>query len=677
MGITAGPFKTHEDGSAYVHRFAFHDSAAVLLDDGKVVAAIETERLNRIKHTNKFPIEAIRFCLENYGVRIQDLDYLAYNGDEAFANMMLEGLNIRRTLENQKFDEFWDARSLLQNLLSIEFNHAFPQEKLGFINHHQAHALSAFLPSGFDESLILTLDGQGDNESGRVIVGNMSSLETLASFPVPQSLGGVYANIIGVMGFQNFDEYKAMGLAPYGDPARFSELFNNFYTLLPDGQYTLNYGEIQKLYRMLRPRKKREAFTQDHMDIAACLQESLEKIVFHILSYYREKTNQRNLCFAGGVGHNCSLNGKILNSGMFDNVFVQPASHDAGCAYGAALSIYFDKPEIKIQPLRHLYWGSDIGEDDAILAALAPWRDFISVRTEPDICRRAAELIADGNVIGWVQGRSEFGPRALGNRSILADPRPEENKEIINAMVKKREAFRPFAPSVLEEYAQEYFEVDASGRNLSYMIFVVNVRPEKRKLLGAITHVDGTARIQTVSKSTNEKYWNLIDAFNEITGIPMLLNTSFNNNAEPIVDSVEDAVVCFLTTKLNYLVIGDCLINKKEIAPAKYMQMIPSLPKYTMLYQVKRADDEGRLAVFYECKTNFDLSYKIDLSAEIFKILIQADGQTTLAHLMSGNRNALNRSIEELYPELYDLWSRRLITLKPSPTKGRKKRNRV
>jgi carbamoyltransferase len=663
IGMSGGLFRTHEDGSAYINKFAFHDGAAVLLDGGKLVAAIEMERLNRIKHSNKLPVEAIKFCLESYGARIQDVDHLAYYSEEQYLNVLLEGLNIRRTLENHPFDEYWDARSLLTNLLSREFACDIPPEKLVFVTHHYAHALSAFLPSGFDQSLVLTLDGEGDYESGRVMIGKGRSLELLASYPTEESLGVAYANIIGIIGFQGFDEYKAMGLAPYGDPARFRKLFSTFYEILPKGAYKLKYSEVRKLLSLFRPRKKGGPFTQEHMDVAAALQEALEKVVFHILAYYRQKTGQSNLSFAGGVAHNCTLNGKILESKLFDQVFIQPAAHDAGCAYGAALSIYLDKPEIEIAPMRHLYWGRDASDNDTTLAAVSPWREFLSIQKVHDICHRTARLIADGSVIGWVQGRSEFGPRALGNRSIIADPRPAENKSIINAMVKKREAFRPFAPSVLEEYAEEFFEVDGSNRNLSYMLFVVKVRPEKQKLLGAVTHVDGTARIQTVSKETNEKYWELIDAFRQTTGIPVLLNTSFNNNVEPIVDSVDDAVACFLTTKLHYLVVGDYLISKKEVTPASYLNLIPFFPRYTILRQDKAASGNGDATVSFEGSNNFDPTQSVRMSEATFDILVRADGRRTLEDLLSSAAHP--PGIDEVYGELNELWARRVISLKP------------
>lgn len=666
MGLNGGFFKSHENGSAYLNDVIFHDSAAVLLDAGEVVAAIETERLNRIKHTTKFPVEAIRFCLDSYRVKLRDLDYVAYFSEERWTDAILDALNLKRVSENQNFDKYPDARSFLRGVLLKEFDHDLPPENIVFVSHHHAHALSAFLPSGFDESLILTLDGAGDNESGRIIIGNRSSLNMLASFSIPQSLGMAYSTVTRLLGFEDYDEYKVMGLAPYGNPARFRDFFNALYVLLSNGEYILNSHEVFRVRELIPPRKKWEEITPDHMDVAAALQKALEEIVIHMLSHYKEKTKQRNLCIAGGVGLNCTLNGKILESKMFDRVFVQPAAHDSGCAYGAALSVYFDKREFKATPLRHLYWGRDVGANDEIMAALARWGEYISIRKSRDICHETAQLIADGYVIGWVQGRSEFGPRALGNRSILADPRPEENKDIINAMVKKREAFRPFAPSVLEEYVEDYFEVDVGNGNLSYMTFAVKVRPEKRKLLGAVTHVDGTARIQTVSKETNEKYWSLIAAFRKITGVPVLLNTSFNNNVEPIVDSIDDAVVCYLTTHLNHLVVGDYLISKRATTSTAYLSLVPSLPKHILISQTVRADETGQFATFFECKNNYDPNFRFDLSAQMFNIMSRADGKTGLADLIAGNDNMVyQNNIEELHQELHDLWFRRLIILKP------------
>lgn len=463
------------------------------------------------------------------------------------------------------------------------------------------------------------------------------------------------------------EEYKVMGLAPYGDPRRYRDALKSLYDLLPKGNYVIHQDKYYSLHTAIKPRKKGEPITQAHMDFAASLQEALETIVFHVLSYFKTFTGEKNLCLAGGVAQNCTLNGKILRSGMFEKVFVQPASYDAGCAIGAALYIELQSaPATRISKLEHMYWGSDIGDEQTIPSDLLAWKDFIDIEIVDDICQTAAELMAEGNVIGWAQGCSEFGPRALGNRSILADPRPAENKDIINAMVKKREAFRPFAPSVLEEEADLFFEMPAGVEKLPFMSFVVKVREEKQESLGAITHFDGTARIQTVSKQTNERFWSLITAFKKLTGIPMLLNTSFNNNAEPIVNSVEDAVVCFLTTKLHYLFVGDYIARKKSINNESYLTLSPSLPKHLTLRQNRAVTSkDGTFKNSYEISCSFEERLNANISAEAFELLLKVDGLKTLADLLPMNAISDNSEIGQLLDEILELWSQRLIVLRP------------
>ena len=569
LGISGNLFLAHEpsDGDK-------HDAAAVLVVDGKVVSAIEEERLNRIKHTDKFPVNAVKFVLEEQGIGFEDLDQVCYYGVPAYFFAGEASIPLGEKI---------------QSILQAEFGCAIDEKKLYFVHHHIAHAVSAYYMSGFERSLVLSIDGQGDEISGMVVDADGKKTEVLEKYPVKDSLGIYYLHVIHVLGYKQFDEYKVMGLAPYGDPSVYRDLFKNFYTLLPEGGYEIDLKQVKKLYLMFPRRRKGEPFNQDHKDIAAALQESLEEIVFHILRHYQKKYNHANLCLAGGVAHNCTLNGKILYSGLFKNVFVQPASHDAGCALGAALYRYHElNPEAEFERLSHLYWGSRLQDNDALEQTLACWKDFLDYEKREHIGRKTAELMAAGAVVGWVQGQSEFGPRALGNRSIVADPRPPEHKDIINEMVKKREGYRPFAPSVLEERAADYYDLPCDSSHFSYMIFVVNVQKEKRSILGAVTHVDGTARIQTVSRQTNPRYWELIDEFRKITGVPVVLNTSFNNNAEPIVDSVDDAIVCFLTTKLNALVIGDYLIHKKEPDTAAIRQLVPYVPPHNVMTHTHR-----------------------------------------------------------------------------------------
>jgi carbamoyltransferase len=629
-----------------------HDAAAVLLIDGSVVSAIEEERLNRIKHTDKFPGQAIRFVLRQAGISMKDLDQICYY-----------------SLPNYFFEkgEPISLAGKIQEVARVALGCEIDEKKLYFVHHHLAHAFSTFCMSGFQRSLVLSIDGQGDGISGMVLNGEGKKLDVLEKYSIPNSLGVYYLHVIYLLGYRQFDEYKVMGLAPYGNPGAYRDIFKSFYTLLPEGRYSIDLKKVKKLYLLAPRRQKGEPFTQVHKNIAAALQESVEEIVMHILRYYQTKTRHTRLCLAGGVAHNCSMNGKILYSGMFEEVFVQPAAHDAGCALGAALYRYHElESQAKFSTLTHLYWGTPTGDSDTILKTLTCWEDFLQYEKVDKIARTAAQLMAEGAVVGWMQGRSEFGPRALGNRTIAADPRPPENKDIINEMVKKREAYRPFAPSVMEEYVEEYFQLPAKTGKFPYMIFVVKVKQDKQRLLGAITHVDGTARIQTVSAETNPLYWQLIDEFRKITGIPIILNTSFNNNAEPIVDSVNDAIVCYITTRLNYLVIGDYLIKKKEVPPETHTKLLPFLPRHNILIQTNRYISMNEPARIYEIKNNFENGYQAELSSGVFHILNQADGKTSLEELMKKTNVPGEETKKKILDEILDLWGKRFIGLNPA-----------
>jgi len=661
LGITGGLDSVYE--KRYHHQMR-HDAAAVLVKDGEVVAAIEEERLNRIKHTNKAPIEAMRFCLDSYGVKIQDIDRIAIHGLDDYMNHKFRDYY----LKNTELEMFMDAKALHQHLIKQAFGYDIDGEKLVFVHHHIAHAASAFAQSGFDESLVLTIDAYGDGISGMVLEGKGTTMNKIVSLSDAKSLGRYYVGVIRFLGYDLFEEYKVMGLAPYGDPSRYRRLFKFFYSLLPNGDYVIHPGHLHLLFGAVPPkRNEKNSFPQEHQDIAAALQESLEEIVFHVLKHYRQTTAQTKICIAGGVAHNCSLNGKLLYSGLFDDIFVQPASHDAGGALGAALYVANnEKPAGKPARLDHVYWGTEVGDNDAIGSELAGWEGFVRFEKHDDIAARAARLMAEGAVIGWAQGRSEFGPRALGNRSILADPRPAKNKDLINAMVKKREGYRPFAPSVIEEATAEFFEVPQNQNEFPFMCFVLNVRPEKRELLGAITHIDGTARIQTVSKKTNPKYWELINEFGKLTGVSMLLNTSFNNNVEPIVDSVRDSVVCFLTTKLDHLIIGDYLVSKRQVDYSSYLNLVPSLPKYARLQRTKKFSTENEMVTVHEIGNTFDDRYTARVSAEVFNLLAGADKESALGVLLEAQGITDDERKRETISEIVELWARRVVALEPS-----------
>jgi len=669
LGIHGGGKFSNEDDP---NNFSCHDSAAVILRDGEILAGIEEERLSRIKHSNCFPIDAIRYCLERANCSLSDIDIIATNKAAIYAELEAKSA----FLEDSSSTMRPDAKSHF----ALAFRRAFGidvSDKIHFCDHHFAHAWSAFGLSGFDHSLILTLDGDGDNSSGMVLLGEGRRLRKLQEFKISQSLGRLYQNLIMFVGYGRFDEYKVMGLAPYGDPKVFRSMFEKCYSLLPNGDYNVAplaswLTDLDDAGLISQARRKGSPFLQIHKDFAAALQEMLERIVLHVLRYHQKQTREKYLCLAGGVGHNCTMNGAILYSGSFDEIFVQPAADDSGGALGAAISAWHEAgPSAKPEKLSHVYWGTSVGTDLTIAKALNNWSAFLSWTLEESIAAKTARLLADGAVVGWVQGRSEFGPRALGNRSILADPRPVENKLRINEMVKKREQYRPFAPSVLEEKIADFFKVTPRQAEFPFMIFVLQVHEEVRRLLGAITHVDGTARVQSVSRKTNPLYWDLIKEFEKITGIPILLNTSFNNDSEPIVESVDDAVGCFLTTGLDYLVAGNYLVTKRALPDIRKaaLTLIPQLPDSRKLVNRTKACSQSRTTelsyAIESTKSSHFGTPAFEISSDMFKILQGARGGDDFKTLIEQNHVGDDR-IDEMASELMELWSRRLVRVRPA-----------
>ncbi|HKQ04409.1 MAG TPA: carbamoyltransferase C-terminal domain-containing protein [Blastocatellia bacterium] len=668
LGFHGGHRRVDEDGR---DGFSSHDSAAVLVRDGEVLAAIEEERLNRIKHSNCFPSLSIRYCLDRYNLTLNDVDLIANNVEETWQGFYAKSL----FLEGRESHIRPDGRGFVASLYEREFGFDVTK-KLRFCGHHLAHAWSAYVPSGFTNALILVLDGDGDNLSGMVLQGEGPKLIQLDEFGMDQSLGILYQKLINYLGYHRFDEYKVMGLAPYGDPNVYAKVFEKCYRLLPDGNYSLAgpltwLANFDNAGLVAAARRKGDPFTQVHKDVAAALQAMLEKIVLHILTHYQKVTKQTNLCLAGGVAHNCTLNGKILYSGLFKHVFVQPAAHDAGGALGAAYSVLSEhlRP-LRVMKMDALYFGTDIGDDESIENILKSWGDFISYEKVDQIAVKTAHLLAAGQVVGWAQGRSEFGPRALGNRSILADPRPAENKLLINEMVKKRESYRPFAPSVLEERVRDFFDVPAEQPEYPFMIFVVRTREDRRDILQAVTHVDGTARVHSVSRTTNPLFHEVISEFGKLTGVPVLLNTSFNNNVEPIVNTAEEAIVAYLTTGLNYLAIGSFLVCKKEGDPLPLVcqRLAIRLPRSRRLVQRQSEAERGRVEDVFELGSTASRYFSqptIRLSREMFSILQKADGRQTLSDLTIQAGILSADRIQKLSAELFELWSKRGVILSP------------
>ncbi len=450
------------------------------------------------------------------------------------------------------------------------------------VPHHMAHAASAFYLSGFDDSLIVIADGMGEIESLTVAVGEGDAIRVLRRYSIPQSLGILYSVFTLYLGFEMMmDEYKVMGLAPYGDPGRYRDEMQQVIELGDEGSYQIpilahntrdewetHRGALRALDDLFGERREPGGPVDDrHRDVAAAVQAGLEDVLFHVLEHFQKATGARRLCMAGGVALNCTVNGLIADRGMFDDMFVQPASADDGSALGAALHVHrtHGRGERRMR-MTMPYWGPDLPEA-AIETALAARRDVTAQRYDDvdELLRVAAERLAAGEVVAWAQGRLEFGPRALGNRSILGDPRDEKMRDHINELIKQREEFRPFAPAVVSESASEYFEIEeGKERYYPHMLFVAQTRPKYRDQLGAVTHVDGSARLQTVDKDENPRFWALLKQFEELTGLPVILNTSFNLKGQPIVKDPEVALETFVVSNLDALVIGDYLVTPSD-----------------------------------------------------------------------------------------------------------------
>jgi carbamoyltransferase len=664
LGWNGVPALQEVDDSSGVHG---HDAAAALICDGKVIAAVEEERLNRVKHTGCFPARAIEFCLRQAGAKLEEVDAIAMDCSEEFADLEVATEALLLPTRPHR-----SVRRMVADAFRREFD-VDVADKLRFCKHHLAHLYGVWYPSGFSDAVVLCIDGAGDGLSGVVAHCQGSKINVLRHLSLPHSLGSFYLRAIPVVGYRHFDEYKAMGLAPYGDPKVFETLFASQYRLLPEGRFSLAPHEqalslMQQAGLVGRARRKGEPFTQEHKDFVAALQVALERIVTHVVMHFQQLTKARNLCLSGGVAHNCSMNGRLLQTKAFERVYVAPAAHDAGNALGAALSVLHDTASLahRNEIFPHVFFGPDVGSRDSIGRRITQWAPLLSASVVADAPTTAARLIAEGAVIGWVQGRSEFGPRALGNRSILADPRPSRNKDIINAMVKKRESFRPFAPAVLEERLHEFFELPGDAASAAHMTFVLSVRPEMRELLGAVTHVDGTARVQSVIRRYNERFHALIEEFGRITGVPVVLNTSFNNDNEPIVDSIDDAITCFLTTDIQYLVIGDWLAHK----PASIQEhpglvdLVPTIPKSYKL--VRRAQPKGTEARFsLERAASAAYAAPVPVSRDLALILLlrapdePVRATCTRLPLSPGSTQQLSR-------ELFDLWRTRALRLLPS-----------
>ncbi len=590
----------------------YHDSAAALVEDGAIIAAAQEERFTRRKHDPRFPSKAIGYCLAEAGCDLDSVDHVVFFEkpflkferllESYFATVPTGFSSFRKAIPLWIKDKLFQKRLLREELGKIAGVKSWDGSML-FTEHHQSHAASAFFPSPFESAAVLTMDGVGEWCTTSLGHGSGNGLEIIKELHFPHSLGLLYSAFTYYTGFRvNSGEYKVMGLAPYGEPKYAQNILDHLVDVKDDGTFQLNqkyFNYVSGLTMTSKafdklfagpPRKPEQELTQREMDLAASVQVVTEDIVIKLARSIRKETAERNLCLAGGVALNCVANGKLLRENIFDDIWIQPAAGDAGGALGAALAVWhqFEGNERTVRTpakddMKGSYLGPVFKQDDIETRLIAMGAKFEVVGNDQMIAK-TADALANGQAVGWMQGRMEFGPRALGGRSILGDPRSPTMQKTLNLKVKFRESFRPFAPSVKRESVSQWFDHD---RDSPYMLLVGDVAEdtrramteEEQKLFGidklnvtrstipAITHVDYSARIQTVHKETNPKYWDLICAFEERTGCPVLINTSFNVRGEPIVCTPEDAFRCFMGTGLDVLTVGNCVLYKDQQDP--------------------------------------------------------------------------------------------------------------
>ena len=571
---------------------AYHgDSSACIFKDGELIAAIEEERIRRIKHWAGFPSEAIKFCLDECGIGIGDVDYITISRDPS-ANIYKKITHSVKNLVSFKAlkDRLANTKkvaSIKQELANV-FNIDESKIKAEVVNveHHRAHMVSAFFASPFEESAILSIDGFGDFTSTMIGVGKGNKIEVLDNVIYPHSLGVFYTTFTQFLGFMNYgDEYKVMGLSPYGkEDKEIMKKLEDVIILKDDGLFEINKKyfrhpkegvsmrwedgnpHIEPLYSDYlievfgKPREKNEELSEYHKNLAWGIQRVAEKTIFHILESLQKRTGLKNICIAGGVAQNSVANGKILQNTSFEKLYIPPAGHDAGTAIGSALWLYNHiQGNDRIVPQYHSYFGAKFSDEEIIKFCEENGIKYKKY-SDKELNEVVTNCLIDAGVIGWFQGRAEFGPRALGHRSILADPTRDDAKEILNLKIKRREPFRPFAPSILKEFVAEYFEI---VDDVPFMEKVFQFKEDKKAKLKAVVHVDGSGRLQTVDKNIEPKYYNLIETFYKKTGVPILLNTSFNEN-EPIVNTPAEAYDCFARTKMDMLVMGNIVVTDRK-----------------------------------------------------------------------------------------------------------------
>jgi carbamoyltransferase len=661
LGLAGGLDAVHEQRLDTPENYTY-DGAAVLLEDGVVVAAIEEERLDRIKHSNKFPVRAIRFCLESRGLSLTDLSSIAYYVDEAAADALLT----RMYLTRPEFPCRMRARTLMHATLGAALSGDFDSAKLRFYEHRLTHAACAMHQSGFEASLVFVIDNAGGLYAGRRGPEGAVSMETLVLTPPAKALQKLCHAILPFLGLGLFEEYKALALAALGDGKIFKAEVGGLYELLPGGEYRLHLDRVPALIAAIEPPRSGAELHQRHYDLAASLQRAMEEIVLHILKHYQAVTGLRHLCVAGGMAENVETNSALLYSGLFDEVFVHPAAYDSGCALGAALLASQDDgrpaPQTRVQGVR---WGSSLASRSAIDTELRRWSGFLRAEHNNDAVHRAAEMIAGGSLVAWVEGRSDFGSHALGSRNVLALPNSVENAVRLHRALGRPETYRQLALLIREEDVEAWCELPPGYGALPFQTFTVRVRASKYAQVAAALNADGKAKVQTVSRELHPRLWGLLGELEQMKSAPALLSASFNRSSEPTVESIEDAAACFIASGLDYLVAGDLIAERTAASRAAWMSLTISLPPYTQLVRTKGWSERKRRAIRDEICTTYAPGPRKTITQTLGDLLTGLDEEISFADLLA--RAALDpEKKSELMNEIIALSSAGMIDLRPS-----------
>ncbi|MCK1502133.1 carbamoyltransferase N-terminal domain-containing protein [Bradyrhizobium sp. 188] len=658
LGLSGGLDLVHEQRLDAPENYTY-DGAAVLLKDGVVVAALEQERLDRIKRSNKFPMGAISFCLRSHGLTLSDLSSIAYYADERAADALLT----RMYLARPEFRQRLSARGLLHTTLQRALGCDVELSKLRFYEHKLTHAACAMHQSGFAESLVFVIDNAGGLYAGRRQPDGAVAMETLALTVPAKSIQKLCHAILPFLGLGLFDEYKALAMSMQGNADVFRDAVSRLYDLLPDGDYRLHLDRVPALIDQIEPSRSGVELQQRHYDFAASLQEAMEEIVLHVLSHYRAKTGLRHLCVAGGMAENVEINSSLMYSGLFDEVFVHPIAHDAGCALGAALlSSQDDGMPAPRERVQSVQWGSEPEPGPQVEAELERWRDFVGFERNNDVIRRAAKAIAEGSLVAWLEGRSDFGSHALGSRNVLARTDATEMGERLRLALGRQEVHHRPALLIRDQDIRSWCELPAQYQAVPFQTFTLRVREQRRAEAGAALYANGKAKVQTVSQRQKPRLYRLLGELGLMTGSAAMLSASFNRSSEPTVESVEDAVASFVGSELDYLIVGDFIAERKDVRDEARMRLRISLPPFVQLVRSRGWPERQRRTLRDEMCTTYAPGRRRTITRMLADLLADVESEVPLKDLLS---RAEPQHRAELMDEIASLATVGIIVLRP------------